>query len=47
MKHLKASEIRQKFIDFFKEHDHMVEPSAPLMQSMMIHCYGLTLVSQR
>ena len=31
MKHLKASEIRQKFIDFFKEHDHMVEPSAPLI----------------
>ncbi|UIK48105.1 alanine--tRNA ligase [Staphylococcus pettenkoferi] len=31
MKHLKASEIRQKFINFFKEHDHMVEPSAPLI----------------
>lgn len=31
MKHLKASEIRQKFIDFFKEHGHMVEPSAPLI----------------
>ncbi|MBI5975855.1 alanine--tRNA ligase [Staphylococcus canis] len=31
MKRLKASEIRQMYIDFFKEKDHMVEPSAPLV----------------
>ncbi|MGV3275071.1 alanine--tRNA ligase [Staphylococcus sp. 11261D007BR] len=31
MKQLKASEIRQMFIDFFQEKDHMVEPSAPLV----------------
>ena len=28
MKNLKASEIRQKYIDFFVEKGHMVEPSA-------------------
>ena len=27
MKNLKASEIRQKYIDFFVEKGHMVEPS--------------------
>ena len=31
MKQLKASEIRQSFIDFFVEKGHMVEPSAPLV----------------
>lgn len=31
MKQLKASEIRQNFIDFFVEKGHMVEPSAPLV----------------
>ncbi|PHK51002.1 alanine--tRNA ligase [Staphylococcus edaphicus] len=31
MKNLKASEIRQNFIDFFVEKGHMVEPSAPLV----------------
>lgn len=31
MKTLKASEIRQMFIDFFVEKEHMVEPSAPLV----------------
>ena len=30
MKKLKASEIRQKYLDFFVEKGHMVEPSAPL-----------------
>ena len=28
MKNLKASDIRQKYIDFFVEKGHMVEPSA-------------------
>lgn len=31
MKKLKASDIRQKYIDFFVEKGHMVEPSAPLV----------------
>ncbi|NWK85587.1 alanine--tRNA ligase [Staphylococcus sp. GSSP0090] len=31
MKNLKASEIRQSFIDYFVEKGHMVEPSAPLV----------------
>lgn len=31
MKTLKASEIRQMYIDFFVEKEHMVEPSAPLV----------------
>ncbi|MCE5006348.1 alanine--tRNA ligase [Staphylococcus equorum] len=31
MKNLKASEIRQSFIDYFVEQGHMVEPSAPLV----------------
>lgn len=31
MKNLKASEIRQMYIDFFVEKRHMVEPSAPLV----------------
>ncbi|PTI41218.1 alanine--tRNA ligase [Staphylococcus xylosus] len=31
MKNLKASEIRQNFIDYFLEQGHMVEPSAPLV----------------
>ncbi|BCN88560.1 alanine--tRNA ligase [Staphylococcus argenteus] len=31
MKKLKASEIRQKYLDFFVEKGHMVEPSAPLV----------------
>ncbi|MDU3140014.1 MAG: alanine--tRNA ligase, partial [Staphylococcus lugdunensis] len=31
MKNLKASEIRQMYIDFFVEKGHMVEPSAPLV----------------
>ena len=31
MKNLKASEIRQDFIDYFVEKGHMVEPSAPLV----------------
>ncbi|ATH59931.1 alanine--tRNA ligase [Staphylococcus nepalensis] len=31
MKNLKASEIRQNFIDYFVEKGHMVEPSAPLV----------------
>ena len=30
MKNLKASEIRQKYIDFFVEKGHMVEPSVPI-----------------
>ena len=28
---LKTSDIRQKYIDFFVEKGHMVEPSAPLV----------------
>ncbi|MCG3412479.1 alanine--tRNA ligase [Staphylococcus massiliensis] len=31
MKKLKASDIRQSYIDFFKEKGHMVEPSQPLV----------------
>src|SRR5699024_1982793 len=31
VKQLKASEIRQMFLDFFKEKNHQVEPSAPLV----------------
>ncbi|WP_440858298.1 alanine--tRNA ligase [Staphylococcus shinii] len=31
MKNLKASEIRQNFINYFVEQGHMVEPSAPLV----------------
>lgn len=31
MKNLKASEIRQNFIDYFVEKGHMLEPSAPLV----------------
>ncbi|UNB47266.1 alanine--tRNA ligase [Staphylococcus coagulans] len=31
MKNLKASDIRQMYIDFFVEKGHMVEPSAPLV----------------
>ena len=31
MKNLKASDIRQKYLDFFVEKGHMVEPSAPLV----------------
>lgn len=31
MKNLKASEIRQKYLDFFVEKGHMIEPSAPLV----------------
>ncbi|HCZ1771742.1 TPA: alanine--tRNA ligase [Staphylococcus aureus] len=31
MKKLNASEIRQKYLDFFVEKGHMVEPSAPLV----------------
>lgn len=31
MKKLKASDIRQMYIDFFVEKGHMVEPSAPLV----------------
>lgn len=31
MKNLKASEIRQIYIDFFVEKGHMIEPSAPLV----------------
>lgn len=44
MKKLKASEIRQKYLDFFVEKGHMVEPSAPLVPMMMIHYYGLIQV---
>ena len=40
MKNLKASEIRQKYIDFFVEKGHMVEPSALWCQLMTIHYYG-------
>lgn len=35
MKNLKASEIRQKYLDFFVEKGHMIEPSAPLLS--LIH----------
>ena len=28
---MKASEIRQKYLDFFVEKGHMIEPSAPLV----------------
>lgn len=31
MKKLTGNEIRQLFLDYFKAHDHMVEPSAPLV----------------
>ena len=31
MKNLKASQIRQKYLDFFVEKGHMIEPSAPLL----------------
>lgn len=31
MKQLTSSEVRQMFLDFFKEKGHMVEPSAPLV----------------
>src|SRR5690606_41641076 len=31
MKNLKAEEIRKLYLDFFKEKDHDVEPSAPLV----------------
>lgn len=31
MKKLTGNEIRQMFLDYFKAHDHMVEPSAPLV----------------
>ena len=31
MKHLSANEIRQMWLDFFKEKGHSVEPSAPLV----------------
>ncbi|MBT2582380.1 alanine--tRNA ligase [Planococcus sp. ISL-109] len=31
MKNLKAEEIRQMYLDFFKDKDHDVEPSAPLV----------------
>lgn len=31
MKNLKASEIRQKYLDFFVEKGHMIEPTAPLV----------------
>ncbi|MBM0064223.1 alanine--tRNA ligase [Alkalicoccobacillus gibsonii] len=31
MKHLTSAEVRQMFLDFFKEKEHDVEPSAPLV----------------
>ena len=31
MKKLTASEIRKMFLDYFKEHGHSEEPSAPLV----------------
>ncbi len=31
MKKMKASEIRQKYLNFFVEKGHMIEPSAPLV----------------
>ena len=31
MKRLSGNEIRQLFLDYFKDHNHMVEPSAPLV----------------
>ncbi|MEK4555019.1 alanine--tRNA ligase [Jeotgalicoccus sp. FSL K6-3177] len=31
MKNLTGNEIRQMFLDYFKAHNHMVEPSAPLV----------------
>lgn len=31
MKKLTGNEVRQMFLDYFKAHDHMVEPSAPLV----------------
>lgn len=31
MKNLTGNEVRQMFLDYFKAHDHMVEPSAPLV----------------
>lgn len=31
MKHLTSAEVRQMFLDFFKEKGHDVEPSAPLV----------------
>ena len=33
MKKLKASEIRQKYLDFFVEKGHMVEPSVKHLKS--------------
>ena len=31
MKQLTSSQVRQMFLDFFKEHGHMVMPSASLI----------------
>ena len=31
MKHLQSAEVRQMFLDFFKEKGHTVEPSASLV----------------
>lgn len=31
MKHLTSAEVRQMFLDFFKEKGHAVEPSASLV----------------
>ena len=31
MKHLTTDQIRQMFLDYFKEQDHMIEPGAPLV----------------
>ena len=44
MKQLTGAQIRQMYLDFFKEKGHAVEPSAPLVP-MMIHLYyGLIVV---
>ena len=31
MKELNSAEVRQMFLDFFKEKDHQIEPSASLV----------------
>ena len=37
---MKAIEIRNKYLNFFKKHGHKIIPSAPLIQKM-IHLYYL------
>ena len=37
MKYLSGNEIRQKYLDFFKERGHLVLPSASLIPTMTLH----------